>query len=421
MPVGLVFGLTVLLPMERGLPLAQVGVLLSLQGFVVLALELPTGGIADAWGRRPLLVASGVLAVASAALMVLADSFWVFALALILQGVFRALDSGPLEAWFVDAAQGADGEAPVARGLSRAATVLGMAIAVGALAGGALVAWHPIAGSSALVLPFVVSVGLYMLHTVLVAALVRETRRRPPRLSREERRSLGRASSSGRPRAPRLNVGGLGSVVADGFRLLLGSPALRGLVLVEVFWSLAMIAFETLTPVQLAEQLGSDSAAGALFGPASAAAWALFAGGAALAGLASRRVGVVWCAIGARILNGMFVVAMGFAAGPVGLVAAYWLAYVTHGAAGPMHSTLLHRQASAGNRTVVLSMNSMVAGGAYSLGLLALTPLAELASTGFAMAVAGAVSIAGALFYLPALRQERRARASSSSLFEELL
>ncbi|MCS5718769.1 MFS transporter [Herbiconiux sp. CPCC 205763] len=399
LPVGLVFGLTVLLPLERGLSLVQVGGLLAIQGVVVLVLELPTGGLADALGRRPLLVASGVLAVGSALLFVVSTEFWMFAVAMIAQGVFRALDSGPLEAWYVDAAHAVDPSAPIERGLSRAATMLGVAIALGALAGGGLVAWHPVPGWSALVLPFGVAVGLYVVHTVLVALLVREPRRAVARVGAP----MGSAWAAARD-SPR--------VVLAGLVLLRRSPVLRAVVLVEVFWSVAMIAFETLTPVRLAALLGGEQAAGALFGPASAAAWALFAAGAVLAGFASRRVGVVWTAIGSRILNGLFVIAMGLTAGVVGLVAAYWLAYLTHGAAGPMHSTLLHRQATSANRAVVLSINSMVAGGAYSLGLLLFTPLAEGFGTGVAFAVAGAFSILGALLYLPALRQERSQRDS---------
>jgi len=55
----------------------------------------------------------------------------------------------------------------------------------------------------------------------------------------------------------------------------------------------------------------------------------------------------------------------------------------------------------------VLSMNSMVAGASYSLGLLALGPLAQHTSTALAIIVAGAFSIIGAALYLPAIRQER--------------
>ncbi|WP_313358288.1 MFS transporter, partial [Microbacterium sp.] len=119
LPVGITFGLTVLLPLERGLSLAEIGVLMSLQGFVVLGLELPTGGLADAIGRRPLLLAGATLAVSSTWVFLLAESFAVFAVALVLQGVFRALDSGPLEAWFVDAALADDPHAELDAPLGR--------------------------------------------------------------------------------------------------------------------------------------------------------------------------------------------------------------------------------------------------------------------------------------------------------------
>jgi MFS family permease len=194
------------------------------------------------------------------------------------------------------------------------------------------------------------------------------------------------------------------------------APVLRSLVLVEVFSSVAMIAFETLNPVRLAELVGGEDRAAALYGPASAAAWALFAAGSALAGLSSRRLGVAWTALVARVLNGAFVVVMGLVAGPVGLVAGYWLTYLTHGAAVPVHSTLLHRQAERTNRVTVLSVNSMVGGGVYSLGLLALGPLAQHSSTATAILVAGAFSVLGALCYLPAVRDERRQPARSADV-----
>ena len=84
-----------------------------------------------------------------------------------------------------------------------------------------------------------------------------------------------------------------------------------------------------------------------------------------------------------------------------------------HGAGGPMHNTLLHRQAAPERRATVLSMNSMVAGGCYSVGLLVLGPLAEQTSTATAIVVAGAFSILGAVLYLPARRQERSIRAAT--------
>lgn len=394
LPVGLTLGLTVLLPLERGLSLSEVGGLMAVAGFVSLALELPTGGLADTIGRRPLLLVAAAIAIVSTVIFVLADSPPLFAVALVLQGVFRALDSGPLESWYVDTVQAVDPAAPIDRGLSRSGTMLGIAIAGGALAGGLLVAWHPIPAWSALVPPFLLAVAAQLAHLVLVASLVREPRRMRLRVG-------GRIAADDRA----------GAVITAAVRLLRESSVLRWLVAVEIFWAVAMIAFETLTPVRLAEFVGGEQQAGALFGPAAAAAWALFAVGSALAGLASRRLGVAATAIIARTLNGVFVIVMGVVAGAAGLIVGFWLAYLTHGANGPMHNTLLHRQSGPKTRTLVLSVNAMVAAGTCSLALLVLLPLAEVASTGAAFVAAGAFSLLGVACYLPALRQERSAPA----------
>jgi MFS family permease len=393
LPVGLIIGLTTLLMVEREMSLSEIGLIFATQGFVVLALELPTGGLADALGRRPVLILAGVIAIGSAVLFLFAHTLPAFLVALALQGVFRALDSGPLEAWYVDTAQADDADVPVERALALATTVLGLAIAVGALGSGGLVAWQPISGISPLVLPFGIALVLNVVHLVLTTVLVRE-------MPRSEHGSRARRLVSSVRRTP--------AVVRSGIHLLGSAPVLRCLVLVEVFWSVAMIAFETLHPIRLAELVGSEERAGVIVGPVAAASWGLFAAGAYVAGHAARRIGVARTAVLARLLNGAFVVAMGLAGGPVGLVTAFLACYSMHGAAGPMHNALLHRQADPANRSTVLSMNSMVAGGAHSLGLLALGPLAEHTSTALAIVVAGAFSILGAAFYLPARRQERQ-------------
>lgn len=394
LPAGITLGITVLLPLERGLSLAEIGVLLSVQGFVVLGLELPTGGLADAIGRRPLLLAASALAVISSSVFLLAESFAVFALSLVLQGVFRAVDSGPLEAWFVDATLADDPHASLDVALGRAASALGAAIASGAAVGGALVAWHPFEDHSALVPPFILSATLYALFGVLVAVLVREPARDRITLAVAVRET---------PLAMR-----------GGVALLRRSGVLRALVLVEVFWAVAMIGFESLTPIRLAEQLGAESKAAAVFGPASTAAWILFAIGSSSVAPLRRRLGVAGAAIAIRLCNGAIVVLMGLTAGPAGLLIGYAAAYLTHGAASPVHNALLHQQSGAQTRAMVLSINSMIAGGAYSLGLLVLMPLAAATSPGVAIATAGAFSMVGALGYLPARREERAQRAAGS-------
>lgn len=391
-PVGLGIGIFMLWHLDRGLSVAQAVTASSVAGLVVFLLELPTSGFADAFGRKPLLVVSGVVNILAAALFLMASSFWTFALAAALMGVFRALDSGPLEAWFVDTVHESEPGADVDGALAAQGTVVGVAIAAGALVSGALVWWHPLQGRSALVLPLLVAVGLNVVHLAAMMLLLQEH-------SRHDEGAAVRQALASAKAAP--------SVVRDGLRLVRRSTVLRGLVLVEVFWCLAMIVFETFLPIRLSELVGGEEQAGSLMGPAAAAAWGVFAAGSALAGQASKRIGVTRSAMLARVLNGLGALAMGLVAGPVALIVAYLVTYSLHGSAGPMHAALLHREASAGNRATVLSINSMVAFGAFSV----LTPLAgvlaQATSTQVAMVAAGAASIVGVLFYLPALRAER--------------
>lgn len=395
-PIGLVIGMTTLLPLERGLSVTETVTALSLSGWVVFALELPTSGFTDAFGRKPIYVIAAVVQIAAAVVYLLGHSFWTFALGAALMGVFRALDSGPLEAWFVDTVHVTEPGADVDKPLAAQGTLLGVGIAGGALISGGLVWWHPFHGSSALLLPFVAYLVLTLVHLAAVLVLLREPR--PHVDSSAARRALQSAKE-----AP--------AVVLDGLVMLRGNRILRGLVMVEVFWSLAMVVFETFQPIRLAELLGSEDRAGAVVGPVSSAGWAVFALGSALAGRSSRRIGVTRTAILARVLNGAGAVAMGLAAGPVALVAAYLFTYGLHGTGGPMHGALLHREAQAKNRATVLSMNSMMSFAAFSVTAPLLGLLADRTSTQVSMATAGAVSILGALCYLPARRQEKQSAA----------
>lgn len=401
-PVGLVVGVTTLLPIERGLSVADTLTTVAVTGFVVFALELPTSGFADAFGRRPVYLTAAVIQVVAAILFVTSQSFGGFVLAAAAFGVFRALDSGPLEAWYVDEVHRTRPGADVDRTLAAAGSVLGGSIAAGAALGGGLIWWHPVSAWNALTLPYVVYAVLACVHLAATAVLMKE--------STAASRRVG-------PRRLAVVVDGVRGVpraVRDGLGMLATNRVLLGLVMVEVFWSFAMIVFETFQPIRLAELLGSEEAAGAVNGPVTAVGWAVFAGGAALAGRMSSRWGLARTAILARVLNGVGAVVMGLMAGPAALVVAYLFTYGMHGSAGPMHAALLHREAEARNRTTVLSINSMIAFGAFALGSVLLGRLAEATSSQTAMVVAGVVSVLGAWCYLPALRREKWLRPNRS-------
>ncbi|WP_411284623.1 MFS transporter [Lapillicoccus sp.] len=396
-PVGLIVGITTLWPLERGLTVAQTLSAAALVGITVFALELPTSGFADAFGRRPVYVASAVVSVMAGLVFSTASAWWQFALAAVLTGVFRALDSGPLEAWFVDTVHVRDPGADVDADLSAQGMLLGIAMAVGALVSGVLFWWHPLTSRSAFLLPGIAYIALSVVHLVAVLVLLTEPR------AGVDTASARRALASVRETPV---------VIRDGLGLLRHNRVLAGLMAVELFWSAAMVVFETFTPIRLSELLGNQVRAGALMGPVAAAGWGVFALGAALSGMLSGRLGVVPTAVLARVLNGLGALVMGVVAGPVALVAAYLVTYSLHGSAGPMHSALLHQEATARNRSTVLSMNSMIGFLSFSVTATMGGLLAGRTSTGVAMSVIGGISMLGALFYLPAWGQERASRAS---------
>ena len=177
-PVGLVVGILTLWPLERGLTIPEALSAMSLTGITVFLLELPTSGFADAFGRKPVYVTAAVFLITSAVVFYTATAWWQFALAAVLTGVFRALDSGPLEAWFVDTVHATEPGADMDRDLSRQGMVMGSAMALGALISGGLVWWHPVASQSALLLPGLLYLGLGVVHLTAVLLILKEPDRR---------------------------------------------------------------------------------------------------------------------------------------------------------------------------------------------------------------------------------------------------
>jgi predicted MFS family arabinose efflux permease len=397
LPTGLLIPVTVLLALSRGLSLTEIGLVFSIQGLVVLALELPTGGLTDALGRRPILILASLVGLVSLGLLYVADSVPLFAASVALQGVFRALDSGPLEAWYVDTTLAADPAAEIEHGLSAGSTVLSLAIACGALLSGGLVALDPFESIPTLALPLLVALGLGVMNVLAITWLMAEMPR-----ARGARALAGSVQA-----VPR--------VVADGIGLLRGSRVLLSLVFVELFWGFSMVTFESLFPVRLSEVVGDTQRAAAIMGPVTSVAWFASAAGAGLIVFVSRRIGVARSAAALRVVQGATIVAMGVIAGPIGVVVAYLSCYVAHGASNPMHMTLLHRQVDGPHRATVLSMNSMIAQPAGALGAILLSALADGTSLSTAMVVGGIICALAAPLYIPAWRAER-SRAAGGAL-----
>jgi MFS family permease len=390
LPTGMLIPVAVVLMQSRGLSLAQVGLVSATQGIVVLLLELPTGGLADTLGRRQVLVAASVLDVASLVLLAAAGSPGAFMLAWAVQGVYRALESGPLDAWYVDASHAIDRRADIEGGLARAGTVVGLAVAAGALVSAGVTAWWPAGGIDPLVVPVVVALVVRLVDIAALARLMREARRQ---------------AVSGMA-AVRASVGEVPGVVRRTVRLIARSRALASLTAVELSWGGGLSAIELFSAPRLVELMGDATAGVAAYALAAAAAWTVSALGAALTGRATALSGGSPARVGAalRIVQGGMAAVIAVVGGPVAMVAGYLGFYVVHGMANVVHAGMVHGLVGPDERTTVLSAQSLAArAGGIAAGLV-LGPVAASAGITWAMLAAGGVLAAAAPLYVVAGR-----------------
>jgi MFS family permease len=384
LPVGLTTPITVLLAQARGLSLAEIGLLFTVHGIVVIVLELPTGGLADVLGRRPVVVAGAALHLGSCLVFATATSFPGFLAAILLMGVGRALDSGPVEAWYVDTVHRIDPAADVAPGLSKHSAADGGSLAVGAVIGGFLPALLGGAGASALALPYL---GAAVLDVVFVVAVVRLlTEDRPPREG-----SVGRALAAGARAIPGTVTGAVRLSVTDGpMRLVLGLTAVGGV---------GLVACELLGPVRFAELAGGRDGGAAVYGMVLAVSFGVAAVGAMAVPSLRRLLGgsTRWtCAL----LLGCGAAAMAVIAGPDVLLVAgagFAVYYLAHGSTWPLLSAVLHTRVDAAHRATAVSAMSLAMALGGILGNLAVPPLAAAVSTEAGFLAVAVVVLLGAV------------------------
>lgn len=378
LPVGFMAPLLVLLFLSRGLSLAEVGVVMACYSAATILLELPTGGLADAVGRRLVLVIASVAHLFFFGSMLVASSLPVWILVAILGGVARALDSGPLEAWYVDETRQLDPGGEIRTGLAQAGSVEGVGLAVSAVAGGLL----PTVFGGNLNVAVTAALGTQCLHLVGLLTLMTEHRRR-----------AGSTAAAFR-QTP--------AVVRAGVALGLRQGAVGLLLVGSLTVGVAMAGTEVLWQPRFDDLLG-DGSSTALFGALMAGAFLAAALGSGLAprlarltGCGSSRAALI-CALAQA---GVYLVLS--AAGHVVVAApAFIVVYVVLGLRNPFHRELLHEHVPGDQRSTMLSATSLAEQGGFMAGSLALPAIAAATSIPLAWAVAAGVTALAALVYVP--------------------
>ena len=225
--------------------------------------EIPTGVVADAWGRRvSYLLGTLTLAGSTYLYFVLWQvhgPFWMWAVVSVLLGLGFTFFSGAVEAWLVDALHFAGYTGDLEAVFARGQVVGGLAMLTGAVAGGF------IAQATDLGTPFLLRVGVLLVMFAVAAVFMRDLGfvREPGRRPGEAVRQI------------------LSSSIEHG----LGNPPVRWLMLAAPFVSgVGIYAFYAMQPFLL--ELYGDAGA---YGVAGLAA-AIIAGSQVLGGMFAPRV-----------------------------------------------------------------------------------------------------------------------------------
>ena len=132
---ALPISLLVLFAQARGLDLFQVGITMGLYSLTIVLLEVPTGGLADTIGRKRVAILAYSVTLLSGIVLLGAFSFPIFLFGFMLSGVGRALSSGALDAWFVDALKAADPDFDLQPAFAKVGTYSLLSLGVGTLSG----------------------------------------------------------------------------------------------------------------------------------------------------------------------------------------------------------------------------------------------------------------------------------------------
>jgi predicted MFS family arabinose efflux permease len=256
-----------------------------------------------------------------------------------------------------------------------------VAIAVGTVTSSGLVALDPFPAINTLVIPLLAALVLRTLDLVSIWRLMIE------------------------PACPHARelISGLPTIVRDSVRLIRRSHILLALIAIELLWGAGMVAFETFTPLRLESVVGDPEDAAALLGPTNAVAWLASAGAAAAAPWLIRRAGAPLAGAAMRVAQGITVTGLALFSGPAGVLLAYLATMAMHGAANPVHQSLLHWAVTEPrHRATVLSANSLTGHLGWGIGAIGLGVLADAASLTIGILAGAALLAIAAPLYVVA-------------------
>jgi len=382
-----IWGINTLFLLDAGLSSTAAFTANALFTAGMVLFEVPTGVVADTWGRRVSYLLGSVTLAVSTVLYWLAwqahAPFWAWAATSVLLGLGFTFFSGATEAWLVDALKFTGFKGNLESVFARGQIVAGAAMLSGSVLGGLVAQWTNLG------VPYLLR-GLALVVTFVVAFLYMRDWGFVPRSGRHPGREMGQ-------------------VVRASVRYGLGNRPVRWMMLAAPFtFGVGIYAFYAMQPYLL--ELYGDEQAYSIAGLAAA----IIAGAQIAGGMAAPRVRLLFRNRTSALLAGLLL-EIGLLA-LLGLTGTFWVAVgllVLWGLAAaatlPIRQAYLNGLIPSEQRATVLSFDNLLGSSGGVVIQPALGKVADVWSYSTSYLVAAAFQLLAVPFTILA----RRERASS--------
>ncbi|HET8787672.1 MAG TPA: MFS transporter [Actinomycetes bacterium] len=382
-----IWGINTLFLLDAGLSATAAFTANALFTAGMVLFEVPTGVVADTWGRRASYLLGSVSLAISTALYWLAwqveAPFWAWATTSVLLGLGFTFFSGATEAWLVDALKFTGFKGNLESVFAKGQIVAGAAMLSGSVLGGLVAQWTNLG------VPYILR-ALALVVTFVVAFVFM--------------RDWGFV-----PKPGKHPVREMGQVLRGSVHFGLGNPPVRWMMLAAPFsFGVGIYAFYAMQPYLL--ELYGDEQAYSIAGLAAA----IVAGAQIIGGMAAPRVRLLFRRRTSAILGGL--VLEGGLLVLLGLTTAFWVAVgllvlwgLTAAATLPIRQAYMNGLIPSEQRATVLSFDNLLGSSGGVVIQPALGKVADVWSYSTSYLVAAGVHLMG----VPFVALARRQRASA--------
>jgi MFS family permease len=393
LPTALIVGVNTLFLLDGGLSNVEAFAANAIYTLGLVLFEIPTGIVADTWGRRTsYLIGAAVQLVGNLLyywMWHVKGPFFGWAIASLLLGFGYTFFSGALEAWLVDALKAAGYEGDLDPIFARNQIVTGVAMLVGSVAGGFIAQW------SALGTPYLVRAALQLISFFVAFVVMKDLGFTPDR-------SAGVVAQVKR-------------LASAGWKYGVKNPQIRWVMLAAPFYmGTGIYGFYAAQPYLL-ELYGNTGAIGVAGIAAAGIAATQIAGGFAvpyIRKLFSRRTHIL---LACAALTSVSLVLMGLLQHFAVVIALLVLWAVAFAANAPVRQAYVNQLIPSRERATVLSFDSMV----NSTGGVVFQPILGRVADGAGYAASYLVSGGIAALALPFLLLARRENSSADPTTSE--